>query len=112
MPAQPPAPSPALNHLSIFTDVLCNQSWHLMWRLLDELLDAKGSGDRARAARIKRISDRATDRWKRRERLARLDAQCAALGMQQLRPGVWYDSLADVMYAQLTAPAGAEWWGI
>jgi hypothetical protein len=41
----------------------------------------------------------------------RAAAQCAALGMQQLRPGVWYDSLADVMYAQLSAPAGSELWG-
>jgi hypothetical protein len=82
-----------------------------MWRLLDHLLDAKFSGDRARIKRLKRISDRATDRWARRERLARLDAQCAALGMQQLRPGVWCDNVAEVMYAQLAAPAGSELWG-
>jgi hypothetical protein len=31
---------------------------------------------------------------------------CKRQGMRQLRPGVYFDSLADVMYAQQTAPAG------
>jgi hypothetical protein len=40
-------------------------------------------------------------------------AQCRAMGMQRLTAGVFYDSLADVLYAQATAPAGHEWdWGM
>jgi hypothetical protein len=31
------------------------------------------------------------------------------MGMRRLRPGVWYSDLAEVMYAQLTAPVGQEW---
>jgi hypothetical protein len=91
------------------TESLTEQSWRLMWRLIDQLIDAKRSGDTARATRIDLISHRATTRWIRRERLAHLDAQCRAMGMRQLRPGVWHDDLGDVLYAQLTAPAGAEW---
>jgi hypothetical protein len=36
-------------------------------------------------------------------------ARCLAMGMRRLRPGVWYSDLADVLYAQLAAPAGQEW---
>jgi hypothetical protein len=36
-------------------------------------------------------------------------ARCQAMGMRRLRPGVWYSDLAEVMYAQLTAPVGQEW---
>jgi hypothetical protein len=39
--------------------------------------------------------------------------RCQKMGMQRLRPGVWVDNIADVLYAQAMAPAGMEWdWGV
>jgi hypothetical protein len=36
-------------------------------------------------------------------------AKCKRMGMNRLQPGVWYDRLADVLYALTAAPAGSQW---